>query len=54
MSIANLNAKVDVLHTYKLIQINSKTSFEGKPRSSEITSSSKQNECVSGCNSKSS
>ena len=31
MFIANVNAKVDFLLTYKLIQLNRKTPTEGKP-----------------------
>ena len=54
MFIANLNAEVDFLHIYKLIQLNRKTPFEGKPGNSETTRPSKQNERVSCGNSKSS
>ena len=46
MFIANLYTKVDFLRTCKLMQLNRKTPFEGKPRNSKTTSPSKQNECV--------
>ena len=37
MFIANLNAKVDFLDTYKLIQLNRKIPFKEKPGNSETT-----------------